>query len=131
MFKSTRRVDIIIDDGSHIVYDQVISFKSLFNKLNPGGIYVIEDLHTSYSKYFIKTKNSQWKKNIKLKKMSIIKFINYLSGNINYYEAVKNDSIKLSNDRMKLCLSFYSDQIQNINIFPGLAFIFKKRRPNE
>lgn len=41
-------IDLIIDDGSHICSHQIKSFEFLFNKLNLGGMYVIEDLHTSY-----------------------------------------------------------------------------------
>lgn len=40
--------DIIIDDGSHKVSDQQKSFKVLFPLMKSGGIYVIEDLCTSY-----------------------------------------------------------------------------------
>lgn len=40
--------DIIIDDGSHLIEHQQISFNYLFNILNDEGLYVIEDLHTSY-----------------------------------------------------------------------------------
>lgn len=36
--------DIIIDDGSHLVGDQLISFAILFYKLKKNGIYVIEDV---------------------------------------------------------------------------------------
>ena len=39
--------DIIIDDGSHKMNHQQISFDVLFPHLKSGGIYVIEDLHTS------------------------------------------------------------------------------------
>ncbi|MFW5847972.1 MAG: class I SAM-dependent methyltransferase [bacterium] len=39
--------DLIIDDGSHRMRDQQISFKTLFKFLRKGGVYVIEDLHTS------------------------------------------------------------------------------------
>jgi len=39
--------DFIIDDGSHHMRDQQITFGYLFKLLKPGGIYVIEDLHTS------------------------------------------------------------------------------------
>ena len=35
--------DIIIDDGSHNIKDQVISFNIFFRKLKSDGIYVIED----------------------------------------------------------------------------------------
>lgn len=40
--------DIILDDGSHVATHQMVSFKTLFPLLKVGGLYVIEDLHTSY-----------------------------------------------------------------------------------
>jgi hypothetical protein len=43
--------DIILDDGSHKMYHQQISFGVLFRKLKSKGIYVIEDLHTSLDEY--------------------------------------------------------------------------------
>ncbi len=45
--------DIIIDDGGHTMNQQQTSFECLFPLLNPGGIYVIEDLHTSYWPEFL------------------------------------------------------------------------------
>lgn len=44
--------DIIIDDGGHKMSQQQISLKTLMKQLNNSGIYVIEDLHTSYWKQF-------------------------------------------------------------------------------
>ena len=40
--------DIILDDGSHIGRHQEATFKTLFPLLKEGGLYIIEDLHTSY-----------------------------------------------------------------------------------
>lgn len=40
--------DIIIDDGSHIDSYTKTTFDTLFPLLNPGGLYIVEDLHTSY-----------------------------------------------------------------------------------
>ena len=40
--------DIIIDDGGHTMQQQQLTFKTYFPLLKPGGMYVIEDLHTSY-----------------------------------------------------------------------------------
>lgn len=41
--------DIIIDDGSHMTLHQQISFDFLWeNKLSSNGLYVMEDLHTSF-----------------------------------------------------------------------------------
>ena len=43
------RFDIIIDDGSHINSFTLASFKALFaSRLNAGGLYIIEDLASSY-----------------------------------------------------------------------------------
>ena len=36
--------DIIIDDGSHVLKDQVSAFNLYFPKLKKGGIYIIEDI---------------------------------------------------------------------------------------
>jgi ubiquinone/menaquinone biosynthesis C-methylase UbiE len=43
-----KQVDIIIEDGSHFMHHQQISLGVLFRNLKPGGIFVIEDLHTSH-----------------------------------------------------------------------------------
>jgi hypothetical protein len=40
--------DIIIDDGSHLSVDQIFAFHKLFAALHPDGLYVIEDVQTSY-----------------------------------------------------------------------------------
>ena len=40
--------DIIIDDGGHTMAQQKISFVNLFPAVKNGGMYIIEDLHTSY-----------------------------------------------------------------------------------
>jgi len=41
------QVDIIIDDGSHVINHQQISLGFLFEYVKKGGQYWIEDLHTS------------------------------------------------------------------------------------
>jgi len=43
--------DFIIDDGSHKMEHQQISIGTLFKKLKSGGIYILEDLHTSLPNY--------------------------------------------------------------------------------
>jgi len=41
------KFDLIIDDGSHHMSDQQITFGNFFPLLNSEGIFIIEDLHTS------------------------------------------------------------------------------------
>jgi hypothetical protein len=54
--KTYKVFDFIIDDGSHRSYDQVFSFVYLFEYLREGGVYFIEDTHTSFIDRFAKAK---------------------------------------------------------------------------
>lgn len=40
--------EVIIDDGGHSWKQQIVSFETLFPRLTPGGLYFLEDMHTSY-----------------------------------------------------------------------------------
>ena len=40
--------DLIVDDGSHLSAHQIFTFERLFDALADGGIYVIEDVQTSF-----------------------------------------------------------------------------------
>lgn len=76
--------DIILDDGSHDVADQQLTFGKFFHLLKPGGFYIIEDLCTSY---FV---------------LGQIEFWNQTQ------EKINNNTIKFLNQR-----PFYSPWIQN------------------
>ena len=41
-------IDVLIDDGGHTMAQQIATFEELFPRVAPHGIYVCEDLHTSY-----------------------------------------------------------------------------------
>jgi hypothetical protein len=41
-------VDILIDDGGHTMRQQIHTFEELFPVVQPHGVYLVEDLHTSY-----------------------------------------------------------------------------------
>ena len=40
--------DIVIDDGGHTMAQQIVTFQELYPAIKAGGIYLAEDLHTSY-----------------------------------------------------------------------------------
>lgn len=46
--KINHAVSIIVDDGSHIPEHQLLTFNEYFPILEVGGVYVIEDIETSY-----------------------------------------------------------------------------------
>lgn len=41
-------IDIVIDDGGHKMIQQITSFEELFGAVKKDGVYLCEDLHTSY-----------------------------------------------------------------------------------
>ena len=41
-------LDLVIDDGSHLVDHMITSFEILWPRLRPGGFYVMEDTNCSY-----------------------------------------------------------------------------------
>ncbi|WP_019591825.1 class I SAM-dependent methyltransferase [Thioalkalivibrio sp. ALE20] len=42
------RIDILIDDGGHTMAQQINTFEALFPAIDSNGVYLCEDLHTSY-----------------------------------------------------------------------------------
>lgn len=40
--------ELVIDDGGHRMHQQILGFEVLFPALLPGGMYIVEDTHTSY-----------------------------------------------------------------------------------
>jgi cephalosporin hydroxylase len=76
------KIDILIDDGGHTMSQQIVSFEELYDHIQEDGIYLCEDLHTSYWPAYeggYKNKNSfiEYSKN----------FIDY----INAWHANKNE----------------------------------------
>ena len=46
--KRIPRIDILIDDGSHLMEHQIRTMEVLFDAIDARGVYLCEDLHTSY-----------------------------------------------------------------------------------
>ena len=124
LFKDIK-FDIIINDGSHITSHQQNSFGFLFPFLNSNGIYICEDLHTSYNNLYINTKETTLEifKNYKITKKinsEIInnKYINDNIVNIQLYEKNKNalkcfNCQTINNNNNSNCLVCHNDLSPN------------------
>lgn len=101
--------DIIIDDGSHLNEHIIDSFKILFPLLKKGGIYVIEDIQTSYwPEYGGDSENIENKKNA----------INYFKGlvhGLNFQEML------IENYKP----TYFDLNITSIHFYHNLIFIYK------
>jgi hypothetical protein len=114
--------DIIIDDASHKSDDVIKSFNLLFSKVKPSGIYIVEDLHTSYWKEF--------KGSYKCKNASI-EYLKSLVDLINAYHIRPNQNVqnidffnKLSDFEKQLVQSIHS-----ITFYDSVAVIKKLATP--
>src|SRR4029453_329715 len=56
--------DLVIDDGSHVTDHVAGTLRSLLPHVRPGGIYVIEDTHSSLRKPGAKRSNEQYGEDI-------------------------------------------------------------------
>ena len=98
-----KKFDIIIDDGSHNIKDQIVSLKILFPILKKGGTYIIEELNQYRA---LKSLNPDNEKNTTIKILKAIK------------KKKKTTSLYLT----KKNLMYLSKNIKKIN-FGGGKFI--------
>ncbi len=48
LMQSIPKIDILIDDGGHTMKQQINTFEECFPHIEKNGVYLCEDLHTSY-----------------------------------------------------------------------------------
>ncbi len=105
------KIDIIIDDGGHMMQQQIISFQELFAALNDDGVYLCEDIHTSYWNEFDGGYN---------KKGTFMEYAKWLTDELNeqYFDSAE--------------IPFpYRGQIKSITFCDSMIFIEKKKYANK
>lgn len=110
VIKELPDLDIVIDDGGHTMIQQKVSFEMLYLKVKEGGVYLVEDTHTSYWYEF----------HGGLKKPST--FIEYSK---NLIDSLYRDHI-LKQD--KLILNEITDHINCISFFDSVVVFEKLKR---
>lgn len=95
------KVDILIDDGGHTMKQQIVTFEEMYDHVKEDGIFLCEDLHTSYwsnfsggvkrrgtfieySKNFIDMLNAYHSQQRSLKVNNITRTLN----SIHYYDSI-------------------------------------------
>ena len=107
--EKTGKLDIIIDDGSHINEHIIETFKILFPKLKDGGLYVIEDLQTSYWEEYGGDSN-----NLNNPKTAM-NFLKSLT------DCMNNQEFLIPNYEQ----SYYDKKIMSMHFYHNLVFIYK------
>src|SRR5262245_39798052 len=50
--EEVEHIDILIDDGGHTMAQQIATFEELYPHIQPNGLYLCEDVHTSFLQPF-------------------------------------------------------------------------------
>ncbi|RQV97885.1 hypothetical protein EH221_03275, partial [bacterium] len=120
----TNDLDILIDDGSHHASDIIHAFARYFKYLNPGGVYIIEDLHTSYWQAFNGGLHSPY---------SAMGFLKHLSDLVNFEHWRNNSSRKrfLSPYETKYRVNFDETDLWSIHAvtFINSLCVIQKKTP--
>ncbi len=100
---------IIIDDGSHHADHLSLTLEMLWPRLQSGGIYIIEDTHTSY-----------WKEygGGYLKPKTIVEFIK---------DAIDTMHLSYTRKKMPLRTEFLKDSLTSITIYDSIIVLRKSK----
>lgn len=110
--------DIIIDDGGHTMDQQQTSFKYLFPHIKSGGMYIIEDLHTSYWPAFGGNINSP---------TTTVAFLKSLIDDVNYVGyTTKRASHQNINSSNTPGLSYYRENIRSMHFYDSMVIVIKR-----
>ena len=131
--------DIIIDDGGHSMSQQQVSLGYLFKFLNPGGIYVIEDLVTSFEGFARNKHKDYGNRTPDDIKLSTLDFLKKMSeGNPEKGVFLEDEEFKYLLENIKSCeifqniaeykhIDFPGSEIEKVSTWPStIAFITKK-----
>jgi len=106
-------IDIIIDDGSHLNEHVIQSFKILFPLLAANGIYVVEDLQTSY---WDRLDGSNWGGSSDLSAPhTSMNFFKSLADGLNYEEFTQRDEPP----------SYFDQHVISVHFYHNMVFVYK------
>jgi hypothetical protein len=105
------KIDILIDDGGHTMKQQIVTFEQMFPHIKDEGVYMCEDMHTSYWKQYgggFKKKGT---------------FVEYSKGFIDYINAWHSQ-------QAELFVNQYTQTIHSLHFYDSV-FVVEKRKINK
>lgn len=117
-------IDVILDDGSHYPTDQILTFIKLFPLVINGGIYIIEDIETSYWKYNKPLYNNKLNEGIE-SKTNLINVFSKVLHLINR-EFIHKDDLNIATNELLIPIDLI-DMISTITFGQNCIIIKKKQ----
>jgi hypothetical protein len=102
-------IDILIDDGGHRFDQQIITYEELFGHVKDGGVYLCEDLHTSYRLTY----------GGGFKRMGT--FIEYSKTFVDYLNAHHSEQKAFK-------VNEFTNAVESVHYYDSMLFIEKKKR---
>jgi cephalosporin hydroxylase len=102
-------VDVLLDDGGHTMKQQIVTFNEMFAHVKANGLYVCEDIHTSYWKDYGGGLN---------RKKTFIEFSKKFIDNIHAWHAQKQDKSKIFNN--------ITESVFALHYYDSILFIEKR-----
>jgi len=112
--KDKPKFDIVIEDGGHKMSQQIVTYEELIDHVSDNGVYLCEDLHTSYWEKFggqLRNQNTfiEYSKN----------FIDML----NYYHIQSKGSIKKLNEKEDKIYSKFRRMIHSVHYYDSIVVL--------
>lgn len=107
--KSIPKVDILIDDGGHTMEQQIVTYKVMFDHIKDNGVYLCEDLHTSY---WLKFGGGYKRRGT---------FIEYSKNFIDYLNAHHSEQKGLK-------VNSFTDSVDSIHYYDSILVLEKKKK---
>ena len=117
--------DMILDDGSHINEHVIFSFKHLWDSIKPGGVYVVEDVCTSYLPYY---GGGRYLEGTMMEYFKgITDEVNFFGETLeNFHNANARREDKLIEQFEAKGYNYIGTQIESINFLNGIIIITKR-----
>jgi hypothetical protein len=116
-------IDVLIDDGGHTMTQQITTFEELFPRVAADGVYLCEDLHTSYwptygGGYRSPTSFIEYSKN----------FIDYINAwHAEEPEALRQHSKERSPPPCRLAVSEFTQSAHSLHYYDSVLVIEKRK----
>jgi hypothetical protein len=117
--------DMILDDGSHMNEHVIYSFEHLWDSIKPGGVYVVEDVCTSYFPYYGGGRYLEGSMMEYFK--GITDEVNFFGETLeNFHNANARREDKLTEQFESKGYNYIGTQIESINFLNGIIIITKR-----
>ena len=113
-------LDVVIDDGGHMMSQHLVSLEELLPHIAPGGIYAIEDLHTAY--------RAEYEGGYR-REDSTIEFLKGLVDHVNRADRIHERSSLLRRTKARLAgkvperLTGAFERVESVHFHKSIAFL--------